>query len=77
MRVPASRGDRPHTLCEGDDDGEVAVSEDSLTSCKLSSSAVEAAAAAGSSQVAMPTTPMIVMIKNTMAPAQFAGREVR
>lgn len=77
MSVPATRDDKPKSIGvgAGEEDDE---SDDFATSSRLSSStAAESAAATdtgalGSSQVAMPTTPMIVMIKNTIAAPQFA-----
>ena len=79
MSVPATRDDKPKSIGAGagEEDDE---SDDFATSSRLSSSAAAAAASAaavaacagGSSQVAIPTTPTIVMIKNTMAALQFA-----
>ncbi len=78
MSVPATRDDKPKSIGAGagEEDDE---SDDFATSSRLSSSLAAASAAAvaacagGSSQVAIPTTPTIVMIKNTMAALQFAG----
>lgn len=77
MSVPATRDDKPKSFGAGAG-GEDDESDDFATSSRLSSSLAAASAAAAacageSSQVAIPTTPTIVMIKNTMAALQFAG----